>query len=68
MAAIDELLSAASALASRSNRASRSEFVLLSGPRDRIKERLQDWKQSPVTSLLVNGDAALLRELAEMVL
>ena len=40
----------------------------LSGPRDRLKERLQDWENSPVTSLLVHGDAALLREMAELVL
>ena len=45
-----------------------ADEISLSGPKDRIKERLTDWKASPVTSLLVNGDAALLREMAELVL
>ena len=45
-----------------------ADEISLSGPRDRIKERLQDWENSPVTSLLVHGDAGLLREMAELVL
>lgn len=48
-----------------------SEFadeVSLCGSEDRIREKLQDWKDSPVTSLLVHGDVDLLRKAAEMVL
>ena len=45
-----------------------ADEISLSGPRDRIRERLEDWRRSPVTSLLVNGDENLLREMAELVL
>jgi F420-dependent oxidoreductase-like protein len=45
-----------------------ADEISLSGPRDRIREKLQDWQNSPVTSLLVNGDVNLLRDMAEMVL
>jgi F420-dependent oxidoreductase-like protein len=45
-----------------------ADEISLSGPRDRIRERLQDWRKSPVTSLLINGDENLLREMAELVL
>ena len=45
-----------------------ADEISLCGPRERVKERLQDWKKSRVTSLLVNGDAQLLREMAELVL
>ena len=45
-----------------------ADEISLSGPRDRIRERLQDWRASPVTSLLINGDENLLREMAELVL
>ena len=45
-----------------------ADEISLSGPKDRIKEKLADWRNSPVTSLLVNGDVNLLREMAEMVL
>ena len=46
-----------------------SEFadeISLSGPKDRIKEKLKDWENSPVTSLLINGDINLLRTMAEI--
>ena len=46
-----------------------SEFadeISLSGPKDRIKEKLKDWENSPVTSLLINGDINLLRTMAEL--
>jgi len=40
--------------------------ISLSGPWDRIKERLEAWKQSPVTSISVmNRDPKVLRFLAE---
>ena len=45
-----------------------ADEISLCGPRERIKEKLQDWQDSPVTSLLINGDANLLREMAELVL
>ena len=45
-----------------------ADEISLCGPRERIKEKLQDWQDSPVTSLLINGDATLLREMAELVL
>lgn len=44
-----------------------ADEISLSGPADRIKEKLQDWQNSPVTSLLINGDATLLRQMAELV-
>ena len=45
-----------------------ADEVSLAGPIDRIKERISDWEKSPVTSLLVNGDLQLLRQMAELVL
>jgi F420-dependent oxidoreductase-like protein len=45
-----------------------ADEISLCGPRDRIREKLKDWENSPVTSLLVSGDAKLLREMAELVL
>lgn len=45
-----------------------ADEISLCGSRDRIRERLQDWENSPVTSLLVHGDRNLLREIAELAL
>ena len=45
-----------------------ADEISLCGPRERIKEKLQDWENSPVTSLLVHGDVNLLRDMAELVL
>lgn len=45
-----------------------ADEIALCGPRDRVKEKIKDWENSPVTSLLVNGDENFLRDLAEMVL
>lgn len=45
-----------------------ADEISLCGPKDRIKEKLQDWQSSPVTSLLVSGDETLLRTAAELVL
>lgn len=45
-----------------------ADEIALCGPRDRVKEKIKDWENSPVTSLLVNGDENFLRELAELVL
>lgn len=45
-----------------------ADEISLCGPRDRIREKLKDWEASPVTSLLIHGDIALMREMAELVL
>ena len=45
-----------------------ADEISLCGPRDRVRERLEDWKKSRVTTLLVNGDQNLLREMAELLL
>lgn len=45
-----------------------ADEISLCGPPERIREKLRDWEKSPVTTLLVNGDVALLRQLAEWVL
>jgi hypothetical protein len=45
-----------------------ADEISLVGPVDRIKEKLQDWEKSPVTSLLVMGDETLLRTMAELAL
>ena len=45
-----------------------ADEISLSGPRDRIKEKIKDWKDSPVTSLLVSGDSSVLKDMAEFVL
>jgi F420-dependent oxidoreductase-like protein len=45
-----------------------ADEISLCGPVDRIKEKLGDWRSSPVTTLLVNGDVALLRTMAELTL
>ncbi|GAB3313000.1 LLM class oxidoreductase [Haliea atlantica] len=45
-----------------------ADEISLSGPVGRIREKLEDWRRSPVTTLLVNGDKAFLRQLAELVL
>ena len=49
-----------------------SEFVdeiTLTGPIERIRDRLQAWEETPVTSLLLPGnDIDAMRKLAELVL
>jgi F420-dependent oxidoreductase-like protein len=51
-----------------------ADEISLSGPLDRIKERLLDWKKSPVTTLMIGRtespqeDIARLRQFAELVL
>ena len=45
-----------------------ADEISLSGPRDRIREKLKDWENSPVTTLLINGDVKLLRDMAELTL
>lgn len=43
-----------------------ADEISLCGPEARVREKLQDWRNSPVTSLLVNGDLALLRKVTEL--
>ena len=45
-----------------------ADEISLSGPKDRIRERIVDWQNSSVTSLLVNGDINMLRDMAELAL
>jgi F420-dependent oxidoreductase-like protein len=40
--------------------------VALCGPRAHLRERLAEWRQSGVTTLMVNGDASALRAVAEL--
>lgn len=40
--------------------------VALCGPRERIRERLAEWKSSGVTTLMVAGDVGALRVMAEL--
>ena len=45
-----------------------ADEISLSGPKDRVREKIKDWKNSSVTSLLVNGDINTLRDMAELTL
>jgi F420-dependent oxidoreductase-like protein len=46
-----------------------ADEISLCGPKDRIKERLEAWKETPVTSLLLaNQDLETMRTMAELVL
>jgi F420-dependent oxidoreductase-like protein len=42
--------------------------VALCGPRERLRERLAEWKTSGATTIMVNGDSTAVRTLAELVL
>jgi F420-dependent oxidoreductase-like protein len=42
--------------------------VALCGPRERIRERLAEWKGSGVTTIMVVGDAQAVRTMAELAL
>ncbi|MFT7177626.1 MAG: F420-dependent oxidoreductase-like protein [Halioglobus sp.] len=45
-----------------------ADEISLSGPKERIREKIKDWQNSPVTSLLISGDSKQLQQMAEMVL
>jgi len=45
-----------------------ADAISLVGPKERLREKIQDWKKSPVTTLNVMGDLSLLRTLAEITL
>jgi F420-dependent oxidoreductase-like protein len=44
------------------------EDMSLIGPKEKIREDLAKWRESIVTTLLISGDAATLRQAAELVL
>jgi F420-dependent oxidoreductase-like protein len=44
------------------------EALTLIGPADKIRHDLEAWRDSIVTTILVSGDAAMLRQAAELVL
>ncbi len=46
-----------------------ADEISLVGPKDRVKERVEAWRDTPVTSLLISThDKERLREVAEIVL
>jgi F420-dependent oxidoreductase-like protein len=45
-----------------------ADEIALCGPRERIEEKIQDWKKSRVTTLNIMGDPSILRTMAEIVL
>jgi F420-dependent oxidoreductase-like protein len=45
-----------------------ADEISLVGPKERIREKIQDWKKSPVTTLNIMGDLSLLRTMAELTL
>jgi len=45
-----------------------ADEISLVGPKERIAEKIQDWKNSPVTTINIMGDNSLLRTMAEIVL
>jgi F420-dependent oxidoreductase-like protein len=44
------------------------EDVALVGPREKVRDDLEMWRESAVTTMLVSGDAAQVRSVAELVL
>jgi hypothetical protein len=44
------------------------EQLALIGPEDKVRHDLDAWRDSIVTTLLVGGDAATLRRIAQLVL
>ena len=45
-----------------------ADEISLVGSKARIRERLEAWKDSPVTTIIVNGDLETLRTMAELAL
>ena len=45
-----------------------ADEISLCGPRERIAEKLADWRNSPVTTLAFHGDVDTLRAMAELAL
>ena len=45
-----------------------ADEISLVGSKERIRDRLEAWKESPVTTIIVNGDPETLRTMAELTL
>jgi F420-dependent oxidoreductase-like protein len=45
-----------------------ADEISLVGPKERIRDRLEAWKESPVTTMILHGDLDTLRTVAELVL
>jgi F420-dependent oxidoreductase-like protein len=45
-----------------------ADEISLVGSKERIRDRLEAWKESPVTTIMLNGDLETLRTMAELVL
>jgi F420-dependent oxidoreductase-like protein len=43
-----------------------ADEISLVGPKERIRDRLEAWNDSPVTTIIVNGDFDTLRTIAEL--
>jgi alkanesulfonate monooxygenase SsuD/methylene tetrahydromethanopterin reductase-like flavin-dependent oxidoreductase (luciferase family) len=43
------------------------EDLALIGPEDKIRDELDGWRESIATTLLIGGDAAMIRRVAELV-
>jgi alkanesulfonate monooxygenase SsuD/methylene tetrahydromethanopterin reductase-like flavin-dependent oxidoreductase (luciferase family) len=44
-----------------------ADEISLVGSKERIRDRLQAWKDSPVTTIIMNGDMDTMRTMAELV-
>jgi hypothetical protein len=44
------------------------EDIALVGPLEKIRDDLEAWRESRATTMLINGDVATLRTMAELVL
>ena len=43
------------------------EDIALVGPKEKIRDDLEEWRESMLTTLLINGDVATLRTMAELI-
>jgi hypothetical protein len=43
------------------------EDIALVGPTEKIRDDLEAWRESRATSMLINGDVATLRTMADLV-
>jgi hypothetical protein len=44
-----------------------ADEISLVGPKERIRDRLQAWEDSPVTTMIISGDLDTMRGIAELV-
>jgi hypothetical protein len=44
-----------------------ADEISLVGPKERIRDRLEAWKASPVTTIIISGGPDTLRDMAELV-